>query len=73
MVTIEQLKEQIETYGITDWYDMTTGDIYHISAYFHDKKLGLPVVGMPITFANGYKGYIPDDAISKDLECYIKD
>jgi len=65
-MSIEQLKEVISTYGTgADYMDNSEGMIYHISSYFHDKKMGLPVEGMPVTFSDGEKGIIPDQYLSE--------
>jgi hypothetical protein len=65
-MSIEQLKEVINTYGTgADYMDINEGITYHISAYFHDKKMGLPVEGMPVTFSDDEKGIIPEQYLGE--------
>ena len=46
-----------EEWGV-DYYDPHTGNIYHCQAYIQDKKAGLPVEGIPVTFPDGSKGMV---------------
>lgn len=36
-----------------DYMDMSTGYIYKVQAYNHDKKMGLPTPGIPVVDSTG--------------------
>ena len=39
-----------------DYYDMSSGIIYHTADYNHAIRLGLPTTGIMCTFPDGSKG-----------------
>lgn len=50
-----------------DYYDITSGKIYHVQEYNEAKKNGLPlpVPGIKVTQDGVYAGYVPDPNLFK--------
>lgn len=53
-----------------DFMDQSTGLIYKIQAYMHDRDMGLPLIGLPVVdpMLGKVVGYVENEEMDKFIE-----